>query len=252
MAAEGCCATRPDRIQRSDARKVGVQYPSKEWFRFPLEDEVNRPYWRKLLFVVLGAVLALGTAGVAPAQTKAAAAELTALKAMGSKSAPITIEVFSDFQCPACKVNYEQTLRPVMDNYVSTGKVYLVHHDFPLPMHSHAREAARWANAAAQIGKFARVEAALYAKQETWVANGNIEAAVASVLTPAEMKKVRQLMQSGQLDAVIDRDVALGQSRRVNQTPSLFVSKGGETVPLPAGGVTYGILRQYLDYLLKQ
>src|SRR5437899_12092644 len=79
------------------------------------------------------------------------AAELTAQKAVGSKSAPIVIEVFSDFQCPACKRVYQETLRPVMDNYVATGKVYLVHRDFPLPMHNHSREAARWANA--EIGR---------------------------------------------------------------------------------------------------
>jgi protein-disulfide isomerase len=187
-----------------------------------------------------------------PAQTRVVAAELTALKSLGSKSAPITIEVFSDFQCPACKRNYEETLRPVIENYVAAGKVYLVHHDFPLPVHSHSREAARWVNAAAQVGKFEKVEAALYAKQETWAANGNIEAVVATVLTPAEMKRVRQLVESGQLDAVIDRDVALGQSRRVASTPTLFVIKGGDTVPLPPGGVTYPLLRQYLDYLLRQ
>ena len=212
-----------------------------------------RPYRMKPLCVLFGLVfLAAGMPMAAPAQTRVAAAELTALKAMGSKSAPITIEVFSDFQCPACKLAFEQTLRPVIENYVSTGKVYLVHRDFPLPMHAHAREAARWANAAAEIGKFAKVETALYAKQDTWTANGNIDAVLASVLTPAEMKKVRQIVQSGQLDAAIDRDVALGQSRRVNQTPTLFVTKGAETVPLLAGGVTYGILKQYLDYLLKQ
>jgi protein-disulfide isomerase len=192
--------------------------------------------------------LATSTAG----QTKVAAAALAPSKAMGSKSAPITIEVFSDFQCPACKQTFQQTLRPLMDDYVAAGKVYLVHRDFPLPMHNHSREAARWANAAAQVGKFEPVEEALYTKQETWAANGNIDTIVAAVLTPAEMKKVRQLMQgSGPLDAAIDKDVELGKSRRVSQTPSLFVTHGGETVPLPPGGVSYPILKQYLDYLLK-
>src|SRR2546427_9025062 len=41
--------------------------------------------------------------------------ELTAQKAVGSKSAPIVIEVFTDFQCPACRRVYQETLRPVMD-----------------------------------------------------------------------------------------------------------------------------------------
>ena len=199
------------------------------------------------------AALTLGLACSAAAQTKAAAAPIVPSKAFGLKSAPITIEVFSDFQCPACKQTFLQTLQPLRDNYVASGKVYLVHRDFPLPVHNHSREAARWANAAAHLGKFEPVEEALYNKQETWAANGNIEAVVAAVLSPAEMKKVRQLMQSsGQLDAAIDKDVALGQSRRVNQTPSLFVTHGGETVPLPPGGVSYPILKQYLDYLLKK
>ncbi len=208
---------------------------------------------RKVLALMMGLGVVVPQIGARPpAQTRVAAAELTALKSLGSKSAPITIEVFSDFQCPACKRNYEDTLRPVIENYVATGKVYLVHHDFPLPVHPHSREAARWVNAAAQVGKFEKVEAALYAQQEIWAANGKIEAVVAAVLTPAEMKKVRQLIERGQLDVVIDRDVALGQSRRVASTPTLFVIKGGDTVPLPPGGVTYALLKQYLDYLLRQ
>ena len=40
---------------------------------------------------------------------------------------PVSIEVFSDFQCPSCKALYEQTLRPLSEEYVAKGKVYLVH-----------------------------------------------------------------------------------------------------------------------------
>ncbi len=202
-----------------------------------------------LLFWALAPLLA---APGAQAQRKVSAAELTTLKALGSRSAPITIEVFSDFQCPACKNTYESTLRPLIDNYVVTGKVYLVHRDFPLPIHTYSKTAARWANAAAQLGKFAKVEQTLYARQETWGSSGNIEAALAGVLTPAELKRARQLVESGQLDAAIDSDIALGNSKRVSQTPSLFVTHRGKTTSLPPGGVTYPLLKQYLDYLLKQ
>ncbi len=214
---------------------------------------MNRPHLKKLSLFLLGvAALTLAMVDPARAQRKVAAAEIAAPKALGSKAAPITVEVFSDFQCPACRVLYQQTLRQVIDAYVAEGKVYLVHRDFPLPIHSHAREAARWASAAAQIGKFESVEQALYANQDTWTANGNIEAVVAAVLSPAEMRKAHHLLQNGQLDAAIDRDVALGKSRGVTQTPSIFVTHRGETVPLPPGGVTYPLLKQYLDYLLRQ
>jgi len=101
--------------------------------------------WLEAVNLALVLFLLCGlAAGPASAQTKLSAAELTPLKSLGSKTAPITVEVFSDFQCPSCKRLYQETLRPLMDNYVSAGKVYLVHRDFPLPMHNHSREAARW------------------------------------------------------------------------------------------------------------
>ena len=64
-------------------------------------------------------------------------------KAFGSKNAPVVIEEFSDYQCPACKTLYTTTNRLLMDNYVTTGKVYLLHRDFPLAMHAHSREIGR-------------------------------------------------------------------------------------------------------------
>jgi len=44
-------------------------------------------------------------------------------KAFGSKSAPVVVEIFSDFQCPACKQLFLNTTQKVMENYVNTGKV---------------------------------------------------------------------------------------------------------------------------------
>ncbi len=215
---------------------------------------MKRLYFRIPLSISLGliALLILSATGLVRPQSKVAAADLTALKSIGSKSAPIKVEVFSDFQCPSCRRVYQDVLRQVIDNYVNAGKVYLVHRDFPLPMHSYSREAARWANAAAEVGKFEKVEEALYAKQDTWSANGNIEVVVATVLTPAELRKARQLVQSGQLDAAIDKDIELGHSKRVNQTPSVFVTHNGETNMLPPEGITYSLMRQYFDYLLKK
>ena len=80
---------------------------------------------------------------VAATDTKAAAASAMpafsgSAKAIGSPNAPITMEVFSDYQCPSCRALFEETLKPLIADYVALGKVYLVHRDFPLPMHSHS------------------------------------------------------------------------------------------------------------------
>jgi len=172
-------------------------------------------------------------------------------KAFGSKNAPVTMEVFSDFQCPACKTLFTTTNRRLMDDYVSNGKVYLIHRDFPLPMHAYSRVAARYARAAAQIGKGEPVEQALFQNQEKWEQNGDVDGTVAAVLSPAEMTKVRALVKGGTLDAAIDKDYALGQTYRVNQTPTTVFHSKGQTYPY-SGVMTYEILKQFLDQLLSQ
>src|SRR5262245_20504415 len=72
-----------------------------------------------------------------PGQTSGVA-DVDPHKAFGSKNAPVVMEVFSDYQCPACKQLYKTTNQALLDNYVNTNKVYLVHRDFPLPMHAYS------------------------------------------------------------------------------------------------------------------
>jgi len=172
-------------------------------------------------------------------------------KAFGSKNAPVTMEVFSDFQCPACKTLFLTTNRRLMDDYVTSGKVYLIHRDFPLAMHAHSRVAARYARAAAQLGKVEPVEQALFQNQEKWEQSGDVDGTVAAVLSAAEMTKVRALVKGGTLDAAIDKDFALGQTYRVNQTPTTVFHCKGQTYPY-SGVMTYDILKTFLEQLLSQ
>ncbi|MCU1343477.1 MAG: oxidoreductase [Candidatus Acidoferrum typicum] len=175
-------------------------------------------------------------------------------KSLGSKSAPITIEVFEDFQCPACRNFYETTVKQLIDDYVNPGKVYLIHRDFPLDMHPYSHQAARLANAAAELGQFETVERALFDSQDQWSANGKIEEAIASTVPGAQMKKIRdyQAAHINDINAAIERDRTLGVKRNVSQTPSIYVTSHGKTEALPGGGVDYKLLRNYLDYLLRQ
>lgn len=161
------------------------------------------------------------------------------------------MEIFSDFQCPACRQLFLNTHRQLMDNYVNTGKVYLVIRDFPLPMHAYSRAAARYAEAAAQIGKFEVVERTLYENQPKWEENGDVDGTVAAVLTTTEMTKVRALVKSGALDASIEKDIAIGRNYNVNQTPTTVFHSKGQTYPY-AGPMNYDILSQFLNQLLGQ
>jgi protein-disulfide isomerase len=173
-------------------------------------------------------------------------------KSFGSKSAPVTMEVFSDFQCPACKQLFTTTSQKVINDYVNTGKIYMVHRDFPLPMHAYSRVAASYSRAAAHIGKNDVVEVAIFQNQEKWETTGDIKSVVAAVLTPAEMKKVQALVDGKTLEPLIEKDKQLGQSYSVNQTPTSWLhTKGGQAFPV-VGFVQYDVLKTFLDQLVAQ
>ncbi|MGO9591900.1 MAG: thioredoxin domain-containing protein [Candidatus Acidiferrales bacterium] len=190
------------------------------------------------------------------------------VKAYGSKDAPIKMEVFTDYECPSCRNLYENTLRPMINDYVASGKVYLIHHDFPLPMHKYGFEAARWANAAARVGEFGSVEAALYDNQDAWGADGNIAKYVSAAMSAADFKRVGKLMDGCMVvptspdaaqnshgcawDAYIEEDRAIGMRIPVQATPTYIITYKGQHLPAATGFVSWPILKQFFDSLLSQ
>jgi protein-disulfide isomerase len=167
-------------------------------------------------------------------------------KSIGPRTAPILIDLFSDFQCQWCKQLHDQTLAAVINDYVKKGKVVIVYHDFPMPMHSHAREAARWANAAGAVHKYKEVGDAFFRTQESWARSGDLRSVVATVLTPAEMKQVEALMKDPNFDDGISRDVALGTKAGLQSTPSMVVTHKLQTYNV-SKFVSYPIFKQMLD-----
>ena len=205
------------------------------------------------------------TVSAKSARSKSAESSSAPLKSYGSSSAPITMEVFTDYECPSCRNLYENTLRPMINDYVASGKVYLIHRDFPLPMHKYGYEAARWVNAAARVGQFQNVEAALYDNQDAWAADGNIEKYVASAMPAAEFKRVQKLMtgceyqppstaavQSCTFDTYINADHDLGMKIPVQATPTYVITYKGQKLPAGSGAVSWPILKQFFDSLLSQ
>jgi protein-disulfide isomerase len=165
----------------------------------------------------------------------------------GTQISATTIDLYSDFQCPHCKALYEQTLRPLIENYAKKGRVYLVEHYYPLPGHQYAVPAACYACAADRIGKYEQVCDVLFKKQDEWSRTGNVDEAACSVLTPAEAKQVRALVKDPSVMAEVQKDVVLGNTLRISGTPTMLVAHGGKTVPV--GEVSYSILSRYLDSL---
>jgi len=171
---------------------------------------------------------------------------------MGNPKAPIKIEVFSDFQCPACKRFHDEELPLIVKDYVRPGKAYLVYRYFPLPQHIYGRQAAELVCACAQLGKFESAADALFAKQSDWSLDGKLDQTVASVLTPAEQKKVAKLVKDPNVQKPIDHDLAEGRALPVTQTPTVLVTRKSKQLKLSGDGLfTYKWVKATLDDLLK-
>lgn len=238
--------------------------------------------WPVLAFL-FALILGLGIASPSASGTNRKAARTPAraveslgapVKAYGSKDAPITMEVFTDYQCPSCRSLYENTLRPMINDYVASGKVYLVHHDFPLSGHKYSGLAARWANAAARVGEFQSVEGALYDNQDAWGADGNIAKYISAVMSAAQFKRVAAIVAGCDypaiqsrpdssnplagvtrpcaLDVPIAQDIEIGYRIPVQATPTYIISYKNQHLPAASGAVSWPILKQFFDSLLSQ
>lgn len=180
----------------------------------------------------------------------AAVPEIDKAKALGSPTAPIVMEVFESFDCPHCKALNEETLPSVIRDFVNTGKVYLVHREFPLSgqYHPNAREAAIYATAAGKIGKYEQVSDALFKSQMNWYMDASkVWPAVASVLTPTEQKKVQELAKSPTVTGEVEREYQEGVNLGVNSTPTMVVTHGAQRFPIPAQQLNYTFLKSLID-----
>jgi protein-disulfide isomerase len=168
-------------------------------------------------------------------------------KQTGVANAPVTIELFSDLQCPHCATAYQNLVPLLVTNYVSTGKVRLIQRDLPLASHRFAQLAARYANAAGRIGLYDMAVARIFATQALWSATGDIDGQLAQALMPAQMEKIRGLVQTDRtLDDEIADDVELARNYGVGGTPALVVTRNGHRrviFPPPS----YELLKRYLD-----
>jgi protein-disulfide isomerase len=173
--------------------------------------------------------------------------------AFGNPAAPMMIEVFSDFQCPACKTLHDTEVPELMRDYVIPGKAYLIYRYFPLDMHPFGRKAAEVVCAAAQLGKYEAAANAAFAKQPNWSMDGKIEETVDTVLTSAEQQKLKTLLKSPAVQSAIQHDVDEGHALPVAGTPTLLVTYRLKRYPLGGVGVLkYPLVKAYLDDLLSK
>jgi protein-disulfide isomerase len=174
-------------------------------------------------------------------------------KESGSPSAPITMEVYTDYQCPHCRAFYLEVLPSLTKEFIATGKVRLIHRDFRLPQMPYSKTATRYANAAGRIGRYDMVVNQLFQTQPEWAQNGNVDGEVAKVLSPTEIEQVRTLVKTdAHLDDATARDEAMARDQdNLTETPTVMIVYKGKREKV-SGGVSFPLLKAYLNGKLSE
>lgn len=84
---------------------------------------------------------------------------------VGKPDAPIKIDEYADFQCPYCRIWFEQTERLLMDNYIANGTVYFEYHTFGEFIGPESVDAAQAAYCAGDQDKFWQMHATIFTNQ---------------------------------------------------------------------------------------
>ena len=148
----------------------------------------------------------------------------------GSENSPIRIDVFSDFQCSACREFYLSTVRKVLREYSSKDKVCVVYHEYPLRQHPYSHDAARYCEAAWRMGlqKLLPVMESIYVDQANWAQDGTLEDSVAKALSREDFLKLQEIMKDPSINEAIEKEIRLGDKEKVTATPTLIISYPGK------------------------
>lgn len=132
---------------------------------------------------------------------------------LGRADAPVTVEVWSDFECPWCSRFAQMSWDSLVMEYVAAGKVRVVYKYLPLPFHPNAPFAAMVGMCANEQGKFWQLHDLLYANyrqlqrenvlrlaEQVGVALKQLHACLAD--TAALQQKLQSTMQEAQIKGV--------------------------------------------------
>jgi protein-disulfide isomerase len=138
--------------------------------------------------------------------------------ARGPKNAPVTLVLFSDFQCPFCK-RVEPTISQLEKEY--PGKVRVVWKNFPLPFHPNAKPAAQAALAAGEQGKFWEMHEKLFENQQA-LDRASLEKYAQEL--KLDMTKFKAALDGNKFESKIEADTKEGTALQVNGTPASFIN----------------------------
>ena len=243
-------STRRDRRSRARSSRGAHATPGTHATRGT--GAAKRPLYRTPAFLavtVLAAALGIvlivaGRADTTPAPLASRAPGLRAIgHTLGAEGAPVTVEVWSDYQCPYCRQFAEGAQRELIRTEVVQGTVRLVHRDFAF-LGAESELAAQAADCAGEQDRYFDYHDKLFAEQRgenrgTFSKDALKRFATQLGLAPS----FNACLDSGRYAADVKADRAAGSQKGVTATPTIFVNgkKYGGGTPAIAE------LRRFID-----
>ncbi|HSG45736.1 MAG TPA: thioredoxin domain-containing protein [Anaerolineales bacterium] len=163
--------------------------------------------------------------------------------ALGDPNAPVTIDIFEDFQCSACKY-FTETIEPlVIEYFVDTGKARLVFHHYPFLdgdgafNGGNSDQAANATMCASEQNRFWDMQAVIFANL-TGEHSGNFSDQRLKAMAEAidlDTDAFNTCFDSNKYRDQIQADFEYGQELGVLGTPVVYVNreKVGEPGKIP-------------------
>src|SRR3989344_49592 len=143
-------------------------------------------------------------------------------RTLGKENAPVTIEMFTDFECPFCSRWHNETFPLIDENYIQEGKVKLVVRHFPLEsIHFNAKDSAIAAQCAADQGKFFEYVDFLYTKQD-FLTKEYLNSYASELNLDLELFEYC-INDPATLD-IVNRDIQRANKKNINGTPAFFIN----------------------------
>jgi protein-disulfide isomerase len=144
----------------------------------------------------------------------------------GQPNAPVTLIEYSDFECPFCGAFASGAELSIDRDYIETGKLLYVFHDFPLQQHPNAMPAAIAARCAGDQNAFWPMHDLLFATQDQWANNQQPQSQFVGYAQQLKLDSATftQCLTSGKHTAEITKAQQEGDQIHIPGTPTFVIN----------------------------
>ncbi len=222
---------------------------------------VKRPAWRSPMVLATVAAVAIGAGIIAFALPSGGSddtvvirppttypAGLVDAESLGSDAGPVVMQLYSDFQCPACKLFIKEQLPRLVDEFVTPGVLRIEARDIAFlgrGSRDESLELAAGARCAAQQDRYWPFHDLVFWNQGRENQGDHSAAFVASIAEAAGVEKAAfdACLAGAEVRAAITNQTSTALGSGVNSTPTLIVN-GQSIVGVPQYDQLAGLIRQ--------